>query len=54
MIHMEPWQRVHDVLTQQEWDATQPKPAETFYERWRAASERVVMFESEILEETDQ
>jgi hypothetical protein len=41
---MAPWMRVHDVLTRQEWEATQPRPeptADTFYERWADSNQRL-------------
>lgn len=40
---MDTWMRVHDVTTRQEWEATQPKPAqpETFYDRWYESTQRL-------------
>lgn len=40
---MDTWMRVHEVMTRQEWEATQPQPTqpETFYERWSASNQRL-------------
>jgi hypothetical protein len=42
---MEPWMRVHEVMTHQEWQAMQPRPdpdyQRTFYDRWQASNNRL-------------